>query len=312
MPNDLWYFAYGSNLDPARKQGRTGAIRESHLALLSGYRLAFNKKGSNGDVYANLFADPTEETLGVIYRCASETLETLDHYEGVSTGHYQQVEVQVQRLDGQTLTAIAYVARPEVVVSETKPSDEYFGYIRRGARDHRFPANAIRALEIRAFRRACEPGKRLWRTYQVDEGLENDWLYRLNALQVFELTSICQGHESKQRSTLRSYPHVILRFRPQVVSSAIRWIQQGASGEFPLPEHLPLGSPGTWSIDYERSLNLTMGASQFRTSDRLVLRATGSVPVRTASDRKHITEWFTTVIPEIEAYDKLLGGLLQD
>ena len=122
---------------------------------------------------------------------------------------------------------------------------------------HRFPVRAIRAIEIRAFRRACDPGKRLWPAYQVDEGLENDWLCRLNALQLFELTSICQGHESMQRSAFRSYPHIVLRFRPQVVSEAIRWIQKGASGEFPQPEHLPL----------------------------------------------------TTLIPEIEAYDKLLSGL---
>lgn len=281
------------------------------MATLSGYRIAFNKKGSNGDVYANLFADSTEETLGVIYRCASETFEALDHYEGVSTGHYQQVDVQVRTFDGNNVSAIAYVARPEVVVSESKPSDEYFGYIMRGARDHRFPANAIRTLEIRAYRRGCDPGKRLWRTYQVDEGLENEWLYRLNALQVFELTSICQGHESTQRNALRSFPHVILRLRPQVVASAIRWSQKGASGEFPHPKRLPLGSAGTWSIEHERSLKLSVGTNKFRTSDRMLLRARGSVAVRTASDRKHITEWFSTVIPEIEAYDKLLGGLLQ-
>lgn len=192
MPNDLWYFAYGSNLDLARKQTRTGAIRESRLALLSGYRLAFNKKGSEDEVYANLLADPTEETLGVIYRCTPETLDTLDRFEGAFSGHYQRMEFQVRTLDGEILSAIAYVARAEVVISESKPSDEYFGYIMRGARDHRFPANTIRSLEIRAFRRTCEPGKRLWRTYQGDEGLENDWLYRLNALQLFELTSICQ------------------------------------------------------------------------------------------------------------------------
>jgi cation transport regulator ChaC len=310
MPNDLWYFAYGSNLDLERKQHQTGAIRESHLATLSGYRLAFNKKGSNGDFYANLFTDPTEETLGVIYRCTSETLDILDDFEGASSGHYQRTEVQVRGVDGQIVSAIAYVARPEVVVSESKPSDEYFGCIRRGALAHRFPASAIRALEIRAFRRACDPGKRLWRVYQVDEGLENDWLYRLNALQLFELTSICQGHESMQRSAFRSYPHIVLRFRAHVVSEAIQWIQKGASGEFPQPERLPLASAGTWSIEHERSLKLIMGASQFRTSDRVLLRATGSVAIRTASDRKHTTEWFTTVIPEIEAYDKLLSGRL--
>ena len=200
-------------MDLARKQGRTGAIRESHLATLSGYRLAFNKMGNDGVVYANLFADPTEETLGVIYRCTSETLDTLDGYEGASSGHYQRMEVQVRRLDGQIVSAIAYVARPEVAVSEARPSDEYFGYIRRGTEAHRFPANAIRAIEIRAFRRACDPGKRLWRAYQVDEGLENDWLYRLNELNVFELTSICQGHPSARRSILRSHPHIILRVR---------------------------------------------------------------------------------------------------
>ncbi len=88
MPNDLWYFAYGSNLDLARKQGRTGAIREAHLATLSGYRLAFNKKGSHGEVYANLMADPTEETIGVIYRCSSETLDALDRLRCTTRGHY--------------------------------------------------------------------------------------------------------------------------------------------------------------------------------------------------------------------------------
>ena len=310
MPNDLWYFAYGSNLDLERKQRRTGAIRESHLATLSGYRLAFNKKGSNGDVYANLFADPTEETLGVIYRCTSETLDTLDHHEGASSGHYQRTEVQVLGLDGQIVSAIAYVARPEVVVSESKPSDEYFGCIRRGAMAHQFPVRAIRAIEIRAFRRACDPGKRLWRVHQVDEGLENDWLYRLNALNVFELTSICQGHPSAQRSALRSYPHIILRFRDQVVSSVIRWIQKGNASEFPQPEFLPLGSAGPWSIEHERSLKLSAGANRFRTADRLLLRATGSVAVGTSSDCKHTTEWFSTVIPEIESYDTRLSGLL--
>jgi cation transport regulator ChaC len=309
MPNDLWYFAYGSNLDLARKQGRTGAIREAHLATLSGYRLAFNKKGYHGEVYANLMADPTEETIGVIYRCTSETLDALDRVEGANSGHYQQVEVQVRTLDGQIVSAIAYIARPEVIIAESKPSDQYLGYIMRGAREHGFPVSAIRAIEIRAFRRECDPGKRLWRAYQVDEGLENEWLHRLNALQVFELTSICEGHESTQRISLRSSPHIILRLRADVVSSAIRLIQKGASSELPQPESLPLGSNGTWAIEHERKLVLSTSANQFRTSDRILLRAIGSVPIRTASDRKHTTDWFTTVIPELEAYDKLLSVL---
>ena len=130
------------------------------------------------------------------------------------------------------------------------------------------------------------------------------------ALNVFELTSICQGHPSAQRSALRSYPHIILRFRDQVVLSVIRWIQKGDASEFPQPEFMPLGSAGLWSIERERSLKLSAGANRFRTVDRLLLRATGSFAVGTSSDCQHTSEWFTTVIPEIEAYDRRLSGLL--
>jgi hypothetical protein len=67
MSEDTWYFAYGSNLNIGRKEERTGSIRESHVAKLAGYRLAFNKRGSNGEAYANLLANPTEEVLGVVF-----------------------------------------------------------------------------------------------------------------------------------------------------------------------------------------------------------------------------------------------------
>ena len=102
MPNDLWYFAYGSNLDTDRKQGRTGAIRESHIAKLSGYRLAFNKRSDRYRACANLLANPTEEVHGVIYRCTPEALDEMDEHEGVASGHYRRETVQVQTIDGQT------------------------------------------------------------------------------------------------------------------------------------------------------------------------------------------------------------------
>ena len=228
-------------MDLARKQGRTGAIRESHLATLSGYRLAFNKMGSDGVVYANLFADPTEETLGVIYRCTSETLDTLDGYEGASSGHYQRTEVKVRRLDGQIVSAIAYVARPEVVVSESRPSDEYFWYIRRGTEAHRFPANAVRAIEIRAFRRACDPGKRLWRVYQVDEGLENDWLYRLNHCTYSSLPASAKvirphGEVSYDRTRISSY-----EFETNSLLRRSDGFKRGMPANFRNPSLCPLG-----------------------------------------------------------------------
>ena len=43
---DYWHFAYGSNLDPTRKEDRTGLIRKDEppkRARLPNYRFAFNK-----------------------------------------------------------------------------------------------------------------------------------------------------------------------------------------------------------------------------------------------------------------------------
>jgi len=144
---DLWYFAYGSNLDVERKEDRTGSIREAHIARLSGYRLAFNKRGANGEIYANLLPNPTEEVYGVIYRCTPEALVELDYHEGVSSEHDRQETIQVKTLAGQTLHAIAYVANPQYIIPGSPPSDEYLGHILRGARSHGLTSSVIRAIE---------------------------------------------------------------------------------------------------------------------------------------------------------------------
>lgn len=59
--SDILYCAYGSNLDTARMQKRTGPFREATVATLSGYRLAFNKEAQDGGVYANIVPEPGAE-----------------------------------------------------------------------------------------------------------------------------------------------------------------------------------------------------------------------------------------------------------
>jgi cation transport regulator ChaC len=133
IPNDVWYFTYGSNLDTDRKQDRTGLIRKSHIAKLSGYRLAFNKRSDRYRACANLLANPTEEVHGVIYRCTPEALAEMDEHEGVASGHYRRETVQVEKLDGQRVQAITYVANSQYIIPERRPSDEYLEHILRGA-----------------------------------------------------------------------------------------------------------------------------------------------------------------------------------
>ena len=135
---DSCYFAYGSNLDPERKENRTGGIREARRARLSGFRFAFNKKGDDGSGKANIVADEWAETWGVAYLCSPEALETLDRMEGVPN-HYWRQSGQVVLETGETIDAITYVAHPDKVSERLRPSAEYLQHVLRGIRYHQLP-----------------------------------------------------------------------------------------------------------------------------------------------------------------------------
>lgn len=144
--SDIWYFAYGSNLLMKQKKGRTGAIRTGadhpRIARLKDYRLAFNKRGSNGQVYANVMACPGEEVIGVVYRCNLSTVDTMSKYEG----GYDRTTVTVVIDDDSTVEAITYVAAERCVVDDDRPSEEYLTLILNGASQHRLPEDYIEKL----------------------------------------------------------------------------------------------------------------------------------------------------------------------
>jgi hypothetical protein len=52
----FYYFAYGSNMNPARMQARGLVFSAAESARLPGYRLAFNKRShcTPGVAYANV------------------------------------------------------------------------------------------------------------------------------------------------------------------------------------------------------------------------------------------------------------------
>ena len=141
---DVWYFAYGSNLWREQKKRRTGAIREARVARLTGYRLAFNKRGSEpGQVYANIVPEPEAEVYGVIYRCSPEALHRMDRWE---VG-YRRHPVEAVTRSGETVEAVAYVAEPEWVCDEQAPNPDYLERILRGAREHGLPEEYVRWIE---------------------------------------------------------------------------------------------------------------------------------------------------------------------
>ncbi len=55
----IYYFAYGSNMNPARMASRGMRYRRSVAGFLEGWTLAFNKRanGREGRAYANIVED---------------------------------------------------------------------------------------------------------------------------------------------------------------------------------------------------------------------------------------------------------------
>jgi len=147
ISDDHWYFAYGSNLDPNRKEARTGGIRESRKVSAIGYRLVFDKLGSDGTGKANLVPDDRCRVWGAVYRCSAETLIQMDRYEGVPGGHYLRTTILVQAESGEELEAVTYVAGEEHKRPFLQPSDDYLERIIRGARHHGLPESYIRKIK---------------------------------------------------------------------------------------------------------------------------------------------------------------------
>ena len=70
-------------------------------------------------------------------------------------------------------------------------------------------------------RRECRDYERIWRGRCVDRNLEDAWLEALNALAVFDLISICEGHVSEQPNRLRGRPHINLRLKATLLPEVI-------------------------------------------------------------------------------------------
>ena len=141
----IWYFAYGSNLCLAQMKARTGALllaTPPRIARLRGFRLAFNMRADDGQVYANIHA-PGEYVLGVLYWCAASVFEKLDPFEA----GYSRERILVD-CDGEVIEASTYQANPENVCSDGSPSAEYVQRILRGGRQHHLPEEYIRQIEF--------------------------------------------------------------------------------------------------------------------------------------------------------------------
>ena len=148
QPPSLWYFAYGSNLDPAIfLERRRLAPLASRCARLDGFALSFDLPVGPGERgVANLVSAVAARTWGVAYHLTHDDALRLDRSEGVDRGYYVRLAVTVVGHPGDEPIA-AFTYRSRHGVAGRKPSARYLGLLLAGARHHGLPADWIAHLE---------------------------------------------------------------------------------------------------------------------------------------------------------------------
>jgi len=140
------YLAYGSNLHPLRLCDRVGPVECLGSVCLPGWRLCFDKRGSDGSAKANLRAAPdsNHQAWAAVFRLERRQYARLDRYEGCGRG-YETFWLDLT-LDGRETPVLTYLTPSHWQSAQAKPYRWYRDLVLAGARFHQFPSAVIEAL----------------------------------------------------------------------------------------------------------------------------------------------------------------------
>lgn len=127
-----YYFAYGSNMNPARLEARIGAPRRALSGRLDGWRLCFDKRSSVAGIsHANVQPEAGAIVEGVLYELLNigQLLE-MDPYEG-RPQEYERHLMTLDTAEGPRAGWV-YVAQPDRVDARCRPAREYLVHLLAG------------------------------------------------------------------------------------------------------------------------------------------------------------------------------------
>ena len=146
MPDQVWYFAYGSNMNERLFRERRHMIwHEARVGRVDGYRLVFSVAGGmkpGVSAPANIVEAPGESVWGVLYLVPLRKFARLDNSEGKQ---YAYVWTDVQDTAGQRVPAVTY--KVPHAVSAGRPGRRYLDLVREAARQRGLPADYVAMLD---------------------------------------------------------------------------------------------------------------------------------------------------------------------
>lgn len=146
VPDPIWYFAYGSNMNERLFRERRHMVwHEARVGRLKGYRLVFSVAGGmrpGVSAPANIVEDAGGGVYGALYLLPLRKFARLDNSEGKQYGY---LWTEVEDMAGNRLPAVTYkVPHP---VPEGRPGRRYLELIREAARQRGLPADYVAMLD---------------------------------------------------------------------------------------------------------------------------------------------------------------------
>ena len=128
-----FYFAYGSNMDPARVAQRGLCVESIRGARLDGMRLAFDKQSREHprSGHANLAFERGACVEGVLYAlCDDVEIARMDRFERAPINYSRDIVVVTTAHD--RVAAWTYFANPAVTRSGLRPERAYLAHLLAG------------------------------------------------------------------------------------------------------------------------------------------------------------------------------------
>jgi len=146
VPDPVWYFAYGSNMNERLfRERRHMAPIETRIGRLTNHRLCFTIAGGMRpglSAPANIADDPGGTVHGVLYLLALRKFVRLDASEG---RNYAYLWTEIEDAAGNIVPAVTY--KVPAAAPEGRPSLPYLNLLREAARQRGLPAGYVAFLD---------------------------------------------------------------------------------------------------------------------------------------------------------------------
>jgi hypothetical protein len=154
--SELYYFAYGSNMNHEQISARCSKPKAIAVAKLSDYRLAFFGYSVTWDGgEETVVPAPGNAVWGVVYQLSGSDKEKLDDAQDArmdGSGSYFHSPASVTGQDGTVYPILLF--KKDNLGTPAQPSQEYLSFIVQGAEKHQLPAAYVKTLQALESRKA--------------------------------------------------------------------------------------------------------------------------------------------------------------